>query len=36
MRDKYGLVNYHIGENSYIDMDKPDFDNTRNRINKNK
>ena len=33
MDDKYGKVNYHIGDNGYIDMDEPGFDNAGNRIN---
>lgn len=34
MRDKYGLVDYHVGENGYIDMDEPGFDDAGNRIDK--
>lgn len=26
MGNKYGLVNYHVGDNGYIDMDEPGFD----------
>lgn len=36
MKNKYGLVNYHVGENGYIDMDEPGFDDAGNRINESK
>ena len=26
MLNKYGMVNYHVGSNGYIDMDEPGFD----------
>ena len=26
MANKYGLVNYHVGSNGYIDMDEPGYD----------
>lgn len=26
MYNKYGLVNYHVGDNGYVDMDEPGFD----------
>lgn len=32
MYNKYGLVNYHVGSNGYIDMDEPGFDNAGNWI----
>lgn len=32
MANKYGLVNYHVGDNGYIDMDEPGFDNAGNWI----
>ena len=32
MRDKYGLVDYHIAENGYIDMDEPGYDDAGNKI----
>lgn len=32
MLNKYGMVNYHVGENGYIDMDEPGFDNAGNYI----
>ena len=32
MYNKYGLVNYHIKENRYIDMDEPGFDDKGNYI----
>ena len=32
MGHKYGLVNYHIGDNGYIDMDEPGFDDAGHRL----
>lgn len=32
MLNKYGMVNYHIKENRYIDMDEPGFDDKGNYI----
>ena len=32
MRNKYGLVDYHVGENGYIDMDEPGYDDAGNKI----
>lgn len=26
MANKYGMVNYHVGDNGYIDMDEPGYD----------
>ena len=36
MKNKYGLVNYHIGDNGYIDMDEPGYDDAGNKINNSK
>ena len=33
MGNKYGMVEYHIGDNGYIDMDEPGFDDAGNKIN---
>ncbi len=30
MLDKYGMVDYHVGDNGYIDMDEPGFDDAGN------
>lgn len=35
MLDKYGMVDYHVGDNGYIDMDEPGFDDAGNRIDDN-
>lgn len=32
MANKYGLVNYHVGSNGYIDMDEPGFDDAGNWV----
>lgn len=32
MGNKYGLVDYHIGSNGYIDMDEPGYDDAGNRL----
>ena len=32
MLNKYGMVDYHIGSNGYIDMDEPGFDDAGNWI----
>lgn len=32
MLNKYGMVNYHVGSNGYIDMDEPGFDDAGNYI----
>ena len=32
MMNKYGMVDYHVGENGYIDMDEPGFDDAGNKI----
>ena len=32
MGNKYGMVEYHIGDNGYIDMDEPGFDDAGNKI----
>ena len=32
MLNKYGMVNYHVGSNGYIDMDEPGFDDAGNRL----
>ena len=32
MLNKYGMVDYHIGSNGYIDMDEPGFDDAGNMI----
>ena len=32
MGQKYGLVNYHIKENRYIDLDEPGYDDAGNPI----
>lgn len=36
MKNKYGLVNYHIEDNGYIDMDEPGYDDAGNKINNSK
>ena len=33
MEDKYGKVNYHVGDNGYIDMDEPGYDDAGHRLN---
>ncbi|WP_296883980.1 hypothetical protein, partial [uncultured Methanobrevibacter sp.] len=33
MSNKYGMVEYHVGDNGYIDMDEPGFDDAGNKIN---
>lgn len=32
MLNKYGMVEYHVGDNGYIDMDEPGFDDAGNKI----
>ena len=32
MLNKYGMVDYHVGSNGYIDMDEPGFDDAGNYI----
>lgn len=32
MLNKYGMVNYHVGSNGYIDMDEPGYDDAGNRL----
>ena len=32
MANKYGLVDYHVGSNGYIDMDEPGYDDAGNPI----
>lgn len=32
MLNKYGMVDYHVGDNGYIDMDEPGFDDAGNKI----
>ena len=32
MLNKYGMVNYHVGSNGYIDMDEPGYDDAGNPI----
>lgn len=32
MLNKYGMVNYHIGSNGYIDMDEPGYDDAGHRL----
>ncbi|WP_067041288.1 carboxypeptidase-like regulatory domain-containing protein [Methanobrevibacter sp. YE315] len=32
MLGKYGMVNYHVGGNGYIDMDEPGYDDAGHRI----
>lgn len=32
MLNKYGMVNYHVGSNGYIDMDEPGYDNAGNPL----
>ena len=32
MYNKYGLVNYHVGSNGYIDMDEPGYDDAGHRL----
>ena len=36
MLNKYGMVDYHVGENGYIDMDEPGYDDAGHKINKSK
>lgn len=33
MQDKYGEVDYHVGDNGYIDMDEPGYDDAGHKIN---
>ena len=35
MLNKYGMVDYHVGSNGYIDMDEPGFDDAGNYIGYN-
>lgn len=32
MLNKYGMVNYHVGSNGYIDMDEPGYDDAGNPL----
>lgn len=32
MLNKYGMVDYHVGDNGYIDMDEPGYDDAGHRI----
>lgn len=32
MQNKYGKVDYHVGDNGYIDMDEPGYDDAGNKI----
>ena len=32
MLNKYGMVDYHVGENGYIDMDERGYDDAGNKI----
>lgn len=32
MLNKYGMVDYHVGSNGYIDMDEPGYDDAGNRL----
>lgn len=32
MLHKYGMVNYHVGDNGYIDMDEPGYDDAGHRL----
>jgi len=36
MKNKYGMVNYHVGDNGYIDMDEPGYDDAGHKINNSK
>ena len=36
MLNKYGMVNYHVGDNGYIDMDEPGYDDAGHKINRSK
>jgi hypothetical protein len=36
MLDKYGVVEYHVGDNGYIDMDEPGYDDAGNKIDEDK
>ena len=32
MLNKYGMVDYHVGDNGYIDMDEPGYDDAGNKV----
>ena len=34
MLNKYGMVDYHVGSNGYIDMDEPGYDDAGHKIDK--